>query len=321
MRRLLVLASLGLAALGASTLEACKGPMAKIEAMRDALLADDAGAIAAATAGYPACPDPPPGAAPPGATAPPDEGCLAAIATALGSQRGFAPDPPDQAAAATAALALLRDGRGDRVSNLDTWLGAIKAGTGTGLDTLRLAVARKMAEAAPLVGRAIDRDEDALATMKAVAGALPGACPTYRLLASGADPRKLPPELSAEHSACVHRDLKRREGPGGSYGEGTLRALEGSLAAWRETERALRLGVTKSSPQARAVLERKLALIEPATRAIATKKLPNTAPIATLHALGDLHADAGVVLWKPRDAGPDAPAPQPGPPPVQFGGH
>lgn len=317
MRRLAVFSLLAAASAGAA-LGACKGPMAKIDGLRDALLADDASAIARASAGLPSCPDDVPVVVPPGQLTPRDKGCLSEIASALGSQRGFSPQPPDQAAAATAALVLVRDGRGDLVTHLDVWLGAIKGGTGSGLDALRLAVARRMAEAAPLVGRKIEEDKDALATMKAVVSAIPGACPTYWLLASGAEAGKIPPELTADHAACVQRDLRRREGPGGSYGEGTLRALEGSLAAWRETERALRLGAAKSSPAAKAAIEQKLGVIEAATRAIATKRLTNTAPIATLTALGDLHADAGVILWKPRDAGPDAPPPQPGPPPVQF---
>ena len=202
------------------------------------------------------------------------------------------------------AVVLLRDGRGDWVAHSEDWLGALKAGKGAGPDALRLAVAKKMAEAAPRVGRHLEEEKDALEAMKAVAGAIPGACPTYWLLGSGADPAKLAAEHSADHAACVHRDLGRREGPGSSYGSGTFRALEGSLALWRETERALRVGLASADPAAKARLEAKLAIIEPATQAIATKKIASASPAPVVAMLGEVHAEAGIVLWK--DAGADA---------------
>lgn len=284
---------------------ACKGPMAKIDALRDGLVADDGAKIKDATDGYPKCPDAPPTVVLPGQPGPRDKGCLSDIANALGSKIGFRAPPVDQAAAATAALVLVRDGRGDYLAHADTWLAAIKTAKGSGADALRLATARKMAEAAPLVGRAIETDKDAAATLAAIAAAIPGACPTYQLVGAGADPATLAPELGPDHAACVHKDLSRREGKGPSYGEGTFRALEGALALWRETERALRLGLAASEPAAKATLETKLATIEAATQKTSTKKVDSTLAKQTVVMLGELHADAGVVLFRLKDAGAD----------------
>jgi hypothetical protein len=279
--------------------------MAKIDAVRESLERDDAAAIASAIEGYPACADAPPVALLPTQPSPRDTGCFGEIATALGSKKGFVAKPPDHAAATTVAIVLLRDGRGDWVAHVEDWLGTIKTGKGSGVDALRLAVARKMAEGAPHVGRKLEDEKDALEAMKAVAGAIPGACPTYWLLGSGTDPSKIPAEHSADHAACVHRDLARREGPGSSYGSGTFRALEGSLALWREAERALRLGAASAGPAAKATIDNKLKVIEPATQAIATKKVASATPVAAVMALGEVHADAGVPLWKDKDAGAD----------------
>jgi hypothetical protein len=276
--------------------------MAKIESLRDALAGDDAAAIQAATGGLPACPEMPPAVLSAGQPSPRDKGCLADIANALGSGKGFVVSPPDQAAGATAAVILVRDGRGDWIADADRWLGALKAGRGAGLDALRLAVTRKMQEAAPLVGHAIETDAEANKAMRAIAGAIPGACPTYAMLGKGDDSASLPAALSADHAACVQHDLGRREGPGGRYGAGTFRALEGALALWRETERALRQGLPQATPTARPVLERRVAVIEAATQRIATKKMDD-ASTATLRFLGDIHAEAGVKLFKDRDAG------------------
>jgi hypothetical protein len=284
-------------------LPGCKGPMAKIEALRDALVADDPAAIRDATVGFPTCGDVPPVAIAPGKPGPRDAGCLTDIATALGSKKGFGPNPPDHAAAATAALVLVRDGRGDWLAHADTWLTDVKSGKGTGHDALRLAIARKMVDAAPAVGRKIDDDASANAAMRAVVAAVPGACNTYWLLGSGVDPRTIPPELGADHAACVQKDLARREGPGGTYGAGNLRAAEGALALWRETERALRMGLPHAEPGPKAVLEKKLVLIEAATRAIETKKIESATPLSVLSYMGEVHAEAGVPIFKPRDAG------------------
>ena len=153
----------------------CKGPMAKIDAVRESLERDDSAAIASATEGYPACADAPPLALLPTQPSPRDTGCFADIANALGSKKGFVGRPPDHAATTTVAIVLLRDGRGDWVAHVEDWLGSIKTGKGSGPDTLRMAVARKMAEAAPRIGRKLEEEKDALEAMKAVAGAIPGA--------------------------------------------------------------------------------------------------------------------------------------------------
>jgi hypothetical protein len=287
-------------------LPACKGPMAKIDAVREALEKDDTAAITSAVSGYPACADAPPVALLPTQPSPRDAGCFTEIANALGSKKGFSATPPDQAAATTAAIVLIRDGRGDWLAHSDNWLGSLKNGKGPGPDALRMAVARKMAEGAPRIGRKIEDEKDARDAMKAVAEAIPGACPTYWLLGTGSDDTKLAAEHSADHAACVQRDLKRREGPGGSYGSGTFRALEGSLALWRETERALRIGVANAGGAAKTTLEAKLKTIEAATQAIGTKKIASASPAPVVEMLGDIHAEAGIVLWK--DAGADAAA-------------
>lgn len=298
-----LVATAALVVAAASVTTACKGPMARIEALREALVHGDASAIKSATEDLPRCGDVPPTATLVGKPGPRDEGCLSEIANALGSKKGFAASPPDHAAAATAAVALVRDGRGDYVVHADNWLGALKSSKGPGYDTLRLAVATKMVEAAPKVGRAIEDETTANDTLKAIASAIPGACPTYWLLGAGTPP--IAPELMADHSACVQRDLRRREGPGVSYGEGTFRALEGALAVWRETERALRVGLANASPDVKATVETKLGIIEPLTQKAAPKRFDATVPRETLEKMGEFHAGAGVVLWKMKDAGAD----------------
>lgn len=288
-----------------SSLFACKGPMAKIEAVRDALVDDDAAAIERATSIGGACADGPLVAVAPNKPGPHDAGCLTEIANALGSKQGFSPNPPDHAAATTAAIVLLREGRGDYLTNVDRWLVDLRSAKGVGHDALRLAVARKMAAASSKVGARIEDEGSARSALQAVASAIPGACPTYWLVGSGAS--AIPAELSADHAACVQRDLARREGPGGGYGSGTFRALEGALSIWRETERALRMGLGLAEPAAKAVLEKKLAIIEAATRRIETKKV-ETDDHATAF-LSEAHAEAGVILFRRTDAGGDAARP------------
>ncbi len=294
----------GFVTLGAGA--GCRGPMAKIESLRQALISGDTKTIREATTGYPTCTETAPVATLPGKPGPYDAGCLTEIATALGSKQGYDPKNPDHAAAATAALVIARDGRGDWLAHVDGWLDDLKNGRGTGHDTLRLAVAWRMADAAPLVGRRLDDESSARTAMKAVVGAVPGACPTYWLLGSSADPRTIPPELSADHAACVQKDLMRREGPGASYGSGTMRATEGALALWRETERALRMGLPHADAGPRMTLEKHLAMIEAATAKIETVKVESSPSV--IGPMGDLHADAGVLLYPTK---PDAGAPRP----------
>jgi hypothetical protein len=271
----------------------CKGRMAKIEDLRDALVADDPLSVREASAALPACNEVPAAVFAPGKSGP---RCLANVANALGSKRGF--EPGDHAAAATAAIVLVRDGRGDWLGSAETWLNDLKSGRGAGHDALRLAVARKMADGASAVGRKIDDDGAASAAMKAVVGAIPGACSTYWLVATNAAP---PPELSADHSACVQRDLSRREGPGATYGTGTFRALEGALALWRDTERALRIGLAQAAPAVKAMLEKKLVIIEASAQRIEPRKLASAPPAAIY--MDSVHEEAGVPFTPRRDAG------------------
>lgn len=306
MRRLVAAAALAMPLLflaGAllGPLEGCKPKVVKMEAVRDALLSSDPAAFEETVKNVPTCPDAPPVAVLPGKPSPLDKGCLSDIANMFGSRTGFQPMPPDQAALTTAAVLVARDGRGDRIAHADAWLSVLKGGKGVGADALRAAVSRAMEHEAPVVGRPLSDDAAARAAMKAIASAIPGACPTYFLLGRGDDAMQLPPELGPDHAACVQKDLSRREGPGPSYGTGIPRALEGALALWRETERALRLGAPAAEPPVKQAVEARLGVIEPATLKISTQRAATTIPQATLDRMGELHASAGIVLW--RDAG------------------
>jgi hypothetical protein len=158
-----------------------------------------------------------------------------------------------------------------------------------------------MEQAAPAVGKKIEGDAASREVMHAIAAAVPGACPTYRLLGRGDELGKLAPELGPDHAACVQRDLARREGPGAGYAAGVPRALEGALALWRETERALRLGAPAADAATKARLDARLAVIEAATMRIATERVAATIAAPVALQMGELHAQAGVILW--RDAG------------------
>jgi hypothetical protein len=194
---------------------------------------------------------------------------------------------------------VLRDRRGDWLGATDTWLSDVKNGLGTGHDVLRLAVARAMADVAPRVGRPIADEAAARDALGAIASAIPGACVTYRDVADGADLNRISPELHPDHSACVQKDLSRREGPGPTYGTGTFRATEGALALWREMERALRMGSARAEAGPKATLEKKLAIIEAATAKISTTKQQERADdpsSALMKAMRASHAEAGIAI-------------------------
>ncbi len=266
--------------------------LARIDKLKDALASQDGSKIAEATAGLPACPK----------TGDQAE-CLNKIATELGSKKGFVRDPADQAACAAVAVVLVRDKRGSAVADSATWAVQLKSGKGAGVGALRLAVARTMAQAAPQVGRSFDDEKDVPVLLRAVAESVPGACDTYALLGEGADPKKLPPETSAEHSACVHKHLSLRGGAGPSYGDGVLRAGEGAAALWKETERDLRLGVASMSGPAKDATLASLKEIEGATLKLALKKVENaTTPTQVVNTLLEVHEDAGIHI-APRDGG------------------
>lgn len=290
-----------LLALGAS---GCENKMSKI-------LAVESGArggldsLAESSKGLPGCAnvDPAKGA---------DAACLAGLASALGSKTGFHAQPADQASAAAVAVLIGRDGLGYAIPRPDAWLDLLKNGKGPGIDALRMAVSSGMAHEAPVVGQKTEDEAVARKMMRAVAARIPGACPTYELLGSGKDNATLAPELRAEHSTCVQKQLSLRDGPGGRYGAGIFRATEGAMALWRETERALRLGLEHTSPETRDRVTKDLAVIEPATQRIALHREASTVAMDVLTRLGEAHAEAGVPIVRdagaPKDAGAEASA-------------
>src|SRR5262249_50061732 len=138
----------------------------------------------------------------------------------------------------------------------------VRTGGGPGADALRIALARAMSEGASDVARSVDDEGAATALVRAVSVAVPGACTTYGLLGSGAGTERLAPELSADHSPCVQKDLERKDGPGGTYGHGLFRAAEGAAALWRDAVRALRVGLAKMNGAPRAAVEDRLGALE-----------------------------------------------------------
>ena len=287
----------------ALSLGACDGKMARITAVRDGALEGEAG-VARASKDLPTC-------APVGAAKTLDPACLDRLATALGSKNGYHAVPVDQASAATVAVLVGRDGLGYAIGRADAWLDLLKNGRGTGVDALRLVVASGMAREAAVVGQRTEDEAVARRMMLAVATRIPGACSTYFLVGAGLDLKEpaLPPELRADHSPCVQRQLSFREGPGGRYGSGVFRAAEGAMALWRETERALRLGLDHVGEPARARLLAALAQIEPATQRIGLRRERATIAIDVGARLAEAHAEAGVPLTRDagvREAGADA---------------
>jgi hypothetical protein len=253
----------------------------KIEQLYEGLVADDA---SKAEAGQPPCSD---------------SNCLDSIATAFGAKSGFRRDAPDLAGAATVSLLIVRDGRGELLEpTRDLWLDTLKNGKGKGSDLLRLAVAKKMAEVAPNIGRAFTLEDAAGVTsaMHFVANAIPGACASYVV----GDQPSVAPELQYDHSPCVFKDLARRDGPGSKYGSGMFRGLEAAIALWREAERDLRLGLSNADPTVKSVIEKKLSSIEDASRKIVIAKVAS--PTLVTEQFAQFHEDAGVQI-------PDASAP------------
>jgi len=280
----------------------CDSKMSKIVKVENAAKGG-ADALAEATKDLPACNavDPAKGA---------EAECLAGLANALGSKKGFSAQPADQASAAAVAVLVARDGLGYAIPRPDAWLDLLKNGKGPGVDALRMAVASGMAKEAAVVGQKTEDDAIARKMMRAVGQRIPGACPTYELLGSGQDNDKLPPELRAEHSTCVQKQLSFRDGPGGRYGSGVLRAAEGAMALWREAERALRLGLEHASQDTKDRVTKDLAVIEPATQKIGLKRDTSTIAADVMKRLGEAHAEAGVPIIRdagaPKDAAADA---------------
>ncbi|HEX4517440.1 MAG TPA: hypothetical protein VH054_28035 [Polyangiaceae bacterium] len=197
--------------------------------------------------------------------------CAKDVAAAIGG--AYDDKKPDQISAGAAAVVVARDGHGDDLASPDVWLAAMRKAKGPGADALRLAVARRMSEHAEKHARTIDDDAGARAFMIDVATAIPGACKTYETLGGGADPDKMDPAESPDHSACVQRDLSRKDGPGTAYGQGLFRGAAGALASWKETLAALHDGSSAMSGRTKEVLDQRVATIDAATAKIALKKV------------------------------------------------
>lgn len=268
----------------------------RLEGYRDALVGGDA---SGAVAGAPACAGV--------AKARASDECLASVATWFGSKTGFHYDEPDQASAATAALAVSRDGRGEEIPAPEAWLFVLRGGEGPGADALRLAVSARMASEAPALGHAMDAEADARTLMKAVAASFPGACDTYAALGAGSDDEALPPQQRADHSPCVQKDLERPSGPAehGRYGFGVWRGAEGALAVWKDAATALHAGIAKSGAQVKAAVAPRLAPIDEALAKIALKKLPAAPDLSQFTSAKhmDPPVDAGAPAAGTRDAG------------------
>jgi hypothetical protein len=203
-----------------------------------------------------------------------DTSCVDQLAKALGSKETFNPNNPDQAGAAAVALILVREKRGDVVPGADTWIAAVRTATGPGADAVRVAIALRMAEIAPKLGKTIDDEREALAIARAIGTAFPGACPAYAKLPG--DPGGLDamaPTDHPDHSPCVQRDLKRSTGAGPGYGFGAFRALAGALSLWGEELNALQQGATKMSGKPKDAVTAKLRGVEDATRACKPKRV------------------------------------------------
>jgi hypothetical protein len=210
----------------------------------------------------------------PECTEPGDMACVSALAKALGSKEAYNPNNPDQAGAAAVALILVREKRGYVVPGVDTWMAAIRTASGPGADAVRLAVALRMADIAPRLGKAIDDEREAISIARAIGTAFPGACATYaKLPADPAALEKMPPAEHPDHSPCVQRDLKRSTGAGAAYGSGAFRALAGALALWGEELNALEQGATKMTGKAQDAVTSKLPAIKSATLACKPKRV------------------------------------------------
>jgi len=242
-------------ALAAALLASCKkSPMGRVEQIRDELASD----FPRYDGALPRC-------------APASASCAGDVAAAIGAP--YNDKKPDQVSAAAVAVVVARDHRGSAIGSADVWLGAMRKAKGPGADALRLATALAMSGAAPSHAHALDVDGDARAFLRDVAASIPGACATYEALGSGADPDKMPPEDSPDHSACVQKDLGRKEGPGGTYGTGLFRGAAGALALWKDALSALHEGSAQMSGKYKQSLDARLAAIDAATPKIVPKRV------------------------------------------------
>lgn len=225
----------------------------------------------------------------------PKRRCLDNIARAFDGE-AFVTDPPDHASASAAALFVVRDHAGYALPEARVWNAVLESREGKGADVFRLAVGRALREARQ-VATAPPRDDATMrASLGAIAGAVPGACVTYRLLAEGKPAATLAPELRPEHSPCVQRDLSEPDAPGPTFGDGLPRALAGAGAAWRRTVRLLRAGLEKTHDRnTRARLADDLKYLDEVTF-VAPSAAPAVPALEFVHG----HLDAGAIA---RDAG------------------
>ncbi len=195
--------------------------------------------------------------------------CMTKIATSIGGT--FDDKKPDQISAAAVAFVVAHEHHGTDAGSPDVWIASMRKAKGPGADALRLAVALDMSAVASKHAHAIDTDADARAFLTDVARAIPGACKTYESLGGGADPDAMLPQDSPDHSACVQRDLARKDGPGAAYGQGLFRGAAGALAVWKDVLGAIKDGSAQTDGSVKSALDRRVSAIDSATTKIALK--------------------------------------------------
>lgn len=234
----------------------------------------------------------------------PRQRCLESMATMFGTKEGFSATSPNQASAGVVVTLVLRDRAGYVVPSPKTWSAALEKSEGRGGNVLRFGIARAMADVKAEVAAAPNGDEAMRATLRAISGAVPGACITYRLLAEGKDPRTLPPADRPEHSPCVQADLARPGALGATFGTGLARAVAGAQSAWRATLAQIRTGAGRHDAYSREKLEALLRELE-AVPLVAPATSGERAPVLEfVHG----HLDAGLFAPAPKkDAGATKP--------------
>jgi hypothetical protein len=237
----------------------------------------------------------------------PDESCANELARAFGGAT-FNAKAPDQASAGAMAIMLSRNRTGALGDDPEPWLRVLRTGKGTGPDALRLATSAQLTAIMPGIAKPWPNTPEALrAFVKEVTSAVPGVCSTYVLVSSGKADAELPALLHWRTSACLHKDVTRRDGPGAGYApDGTHRTAAGARAVLHETVRALRAGSALARVHVRTRIEQELLMLEQRIEEIKLD-LPKAEEDATREYLGKVHGDVGIELWK-RDGGADAAA-------------
>jgi hypothetical protein len=234
----------------------------------------------------------------------PDETCANTLAHAFGGA-AFNAKAPDQASAGAMAIMLVRHQTAALGDDPEPWLRVLRAGKGPGSDALRLATSARLTAIMPGLAKSWPNSDALHGFVREVASAVPGACTTYVLISSGKSDAELPALLHWRTSACLHKDVTRRDGPGAGYApDGTRRTAAGARAILHETVRALRAGAEFARPEVRARLLQELVMLEQRVEEIKLD-LPKAEADATREYLGKVHGDVGIELWK-RDGGADA---------------